>query len=121
MRKFFAIFLIMVFVSSVFLPLVSGAMDIYTFKKDRVDQKVDGNQGYIMGNPPPAEDRTGIKRTLIGVDIELYSGGTEQSEEAEPVKAKKPAPAPPKAKPKAPKKVETVVVEEETQEEEWIK
>ena len=46
-------------------------MKTYTFKKDRVDQGVEGNRGYIMGTPPPAPARGETpKRTLIGIDIE---------------------------------------------------
>lgn len=121
MRKFFAIFLITVFVLSAFLASTGAAIDIYKFKKERVDQEVSGNQGYIVGTPPPAEDLTGRKRTLIGVDIELAPGICKDEEPAAPAKAQKPAQPAAEARPKAPQKVETVVVEEETQEEEWIK
>ncbi len=47
-------------------------MRAYTFKRDKVDQRIEGNRGYIMGTPPPAPVEGEIpKRTLIGVDIEL--------------------------------------------------
>ena len=47
-------------------------MRAYTFKRDKVDQRVEGNRGYIMGTPPPAPIEGEIpKRTLIGIDIEL--------------------------------------------------
>jgi len=121
MKKIFAILLVTVFASSVLLASAAGAMDIYTFKKDRVDQKLDGNRGYITGPPPAPEDRTGIKRTLIGVDIELYSGGTEEGEEGGTAEEKRPAKPVKKAAPEAPKKAKTVVVEQETYQEEWIK
>ena len=44
----------------------------YTFTRDRVDQRIEGNRGYIMGAPPPAPERGDIpKRTIIGIDIEV--------------------------------------------------
>ena len=43
----------------------------YIMTVDRVDQKVEGNRGYLKGTPPPAEDHTGSKRTLIAVDMDL--------------------------------------------------
>ena len=55
---------------------VANAVDgidgkVYLFQKDRVDQRMGGNRGYITGTPPPAAPRENLKRTLIGVDIEL--------------------------------------------------
>lgn len=45
---------------------------IYEIKKDRVDQRVEGNRGYIKGTPPPAPIKGGVpKRTLIGIDMEV--------------------------------------------------
>ncbi len=48
------------------------AIDIYTFKKERVDQELKGNRGYLSGKAP-ARPSGGMKkeRTLIGIDIEL--------------------------------------------------
>lgn len=43
----------------------------YIMTVDRVDQKVEGNRGYLKGTPPPAQDRTGLKRSLIAVDMDL--------------------------------------------------
>ncbi len=45
----------------------------YITSVDRVDQKVEGNRGFLKGTPPPAEDRTGAKRELITVDMDLVS------------------------------------------------
>ena len=58
------------------------SVDVYTFKKDRVDQEIDGNQGYIMGKPGtvPLKARKS-KRTLIGVDIELPMTADEDEED----------------------------------------
>jgi hypothetical protein len=40
----------------------------------RGDQKMDsGNRGYLKGTPPPAEDRTGLKRPFLAVDVDVPS------------------------------------------------
>jgi hypothetical protein len=54
--------------------LLAGCADVrtYTFKKDRVDQRIAGNRGYFHGTPPPAPVMDEVpKRTLIGIDIEI--------------------------------------------------
>ena len=43
----------------------------YIMTVDRVDQKVDGNRGYLKGTPPPEQERTNLKRPLIAVDMDL--------------------------------------------------
>ena len=44
----------------------------YIFKKERVDQEMSGNRGYIVGTPPPQPAIREIpKRTMIGIDIEI--------------------------------------------------
>ena len=43
----------------------------YIMTVDRTDQKVVGNRGYVKGTPPPAEERIGLKRPLIAVDMDL--------------------------------------------------
>ncbi len=93
------------------------SFDIYTIKKDRVDQEVSGNRGYIMGNTPAYTDQRNTKRTLIAVDIELPSGSKAAVEEdaVEPVKQEYSAPK----ETAVPKKV--VVVEETIEEDEYIK
>ena len=45
----------------------------YITTVDRVDQKVDGNKGYLQGTPPPEKDRTNLKRPLIAIDMDLIS------------------------------------------------
>ncbi len=45
----------------------------YIMTVDRVDQKVDGNRGYLKGTPPPETERTNLKRPLIAVDMDLVS------------------------------------------------
>ena len=63
--------LVVILLASMVLSGCSGAR-IYTFKKDRVDQRTEGNRGYIKGTPPPEPIRKGVaKRTLIGIDLEV--------------------------------------------------
>ena len=45
----------------------------YIMTVDRVDQKVEGNRGYLKGTPPPAQERTNLTRQLIAVDMDLVS------------------------------------------------
>ena len=101
---------------------------VYTFQKDRVDQSVEGNRGYLVGDPPPVTSKGTSKRTIIGMDIEVgllpgekaeySSSGAVTSTEGDVVeerimmeeefqpKAKKATPAP---------------KSEEEKEEDWIK
>ncbi|OGW84672.1 MAG: hypothetical protein A2987_06440 [Omnitrophica bacterium RIFCSPLOWO2_01_FULL_45_10] len=54
----------------------------YVMKMDRVDQELEnGNRGYLMGTPPPPEDRGDLKRPFIALDIDLPSGGDKDSGE----------------------------------------
>jgi len=68
---------------------------VYVMEQDRVDQEMKkGNRGYIKGNPPPAPDRTGMKRNFIAIDIEfdrLSDDGGSQERKAylEPARASK--------------------------------
>lgn len=65
--KLFTILLIAAF-------FITGCSNVrtYTFKRNRVDQKVqEGNRGYLKGTPPPAEERKDVKRTMYGVDVEI--------------------------------------------------
>jgi hypothetical protein len=43
----------------------------YIMTVDRVDQKVEGNRGYLKGTPPPEKERTNRTRPLIAVDMDL--------------------------------------------------
>jgi hypothetical protein len=43
----------------------------YIMTVDRVDQKVQGNRGYLKGTPPPLKERTNLTRPLIAVDMDL--------------------------------------------------
>ncbi|MBN1354463.1 MAG: hypothetical protein JW994_07325, partial [Candidatus Omnitrophica bacterium] len=52
---------------------LAGCTDVktYTFKKERVDQRIEGNRGYLIGTPPPVPVEKNVpKRTMIGIDIE---------------------------------------------------
>lgn len=109
--------------------LITGCSNVktYTFKRDRVDQDVqEGNRGYLLGDPPPAEDREGLKRELIGVDIELPILPWEEEEISVPPKAKGgTVEAPPIEDKKVifeiPEKKEPETIKGEIVEEEWIK
>ena len=51
----------------------------YVMKTDRLDQKVEGNRGYLKGTPPPAEDLTGRQRPWIAIDVDLPNGAAKES------------------------------------------
>ena len=54
----------------------------YVMETDRTDQKMEaGNRGYLKGTPPPAEDRAGLKRPWLAVDVDLP--GTEEGKAQE--------------------------------------
>ncbi|MGB2601206.1 MAG: hypothetical protein WBD00_03665 [Candidatus Omnitrophota bacterium] len=118
MRKIFSLVIVICFVMSLFAVIKADAIDVYTFKKDRVDQNLDGNRGYLAGKP---KDMTGgdrnIKRTLIGVDIELPAGSSSSDDEEEPEKTSKSVSK--KKEPVKKSKPSTVVGDES--EEAWIK
>ncbi|MFH1411782.1 MAG: hypothetical protein ABIG55_03960 [Candidatus Omnitrophota bacterium] len=67
---------------------IMKGVEVYTFKKDRVDQELEGNRGYLTGKPSsiPSKKRTD-ERVLIGVDVELPSSffgeGKDSGEEEE--------------------------------------
>lgn len=88
MRKILTLLIVAGFIAMTFFASAGSAMDIYTFKKDRVDQNLEsGNRGYLSGSPPPEDKDRNLKRTLIGVDIEL--AGTAEDEEDYTPPAKK--------------------------------
>jgi len=138
---------VMILLACMVLGGCSGAR-IYTFEKDRVDQRMEGNRGYVKGTPPSEPIKKGVaKRTMIGVDVEVpllpgeegykpTSGGTvihAEDIKMEPrsgaLKGKAPETAPAKSvyreetvvveEKAAPKgKIEKVIIEEE---EVWVK
>ena len=106
-------------------------VESYTFTKDRVDQEMQGNRGYLIGTPPPAPvERDVPKRTLIGVDVEIPVLPLEESRlkkdepklqeeavyEEEVVMEEEETNYEPKPKPQA-----TVVEENVAVEEKWVK
>ncbi len=114
--------------------LITGCtrMDVYTFKKERADQNLKGNQGYIVGEKPETpEVKRDTKRTLFGLDVELADLGSKnrgsESARQETEKETKEAPAPRKKEPRAEKtaaqKVKTMKVQPKKveTEEDWIK
>ncbi|MDD4956586.1 MAG: hypothetical protein PHH49_03895 [Candidatus Omnitrophica bacterium] len=87
---------IMLFLSLAGVLFLSGCatvdgekpIEIYTFQKDRVDQKISGNQGYLQGTAPATTAPRNTKRTLIGVDVALPMEGSEEPAESAPVAEK---------------------------------
>ncbi|GEM_PF-1210796 len=64
-------FPVVILLFSIVLSGCSGAR-IYTFEKDRVDQRTEGNRGYVKGTPPPEPvKKSTAKRTMIGIDMEV--------------------------------------------------
>ncbi len=104
------------------LVLVSGcaSVDMYTFKKDRVDQELRGNQGFMSGQAPDVQGSRQLKRTLFGVDIELKGlSGAEEEETVEEVKSEPREEAP--QKPVTDEKVTVISSPDKPGEEEYIK
>ena len=59
-------------------------VEVYTFKKERVDQQVAGNRGYMLGEEKAAPSNLGkSKRTLIGIDIDMGDLGSGSSTDTE--------------------------------------
>ena len=94
---------------------LAGCSNVSTriVEKDRVDQEMQqGNRGYLLGTPPPAGARENLKRTMIGIDVEIpilpgeETAGSKDASEATNFE---------------PKRSGKVIVEEEVLEEEWIK
>ena len=64
----------LIFVAFWFLvsTLSSGCVvRTYTLTKDRVDQELAGNRGYLQGNPPPYEGKRKSTRQTTVVEVEL--------------------------------------------------
>jgi hypothetical protein len=117
--------IIMIFVLMVSAVIVTGAeaVEVYTFKKDRVDQDLSsGNRGYISGKPKDIpEKKRNLKRTLIGVDIEVP--GVVDTGETGEIESGSPKACPEKLD-KGGQPVrgdEPVTVVSDSEEEQWIK
>jgi hypothetical protein len=72
MRKIIALLIGFCFIAAFYAEADIRTVNVYTFKKERVDQNLSGNRGYLAGKPGnlPEGTRT-AKRTLFGVDIEI--------------------------------------------------
>jgi len=65
-------------------------LEVYTFKKDRVDQEIKGNRGYLFGKAPEINEKNRkTQRTLIGVDIQVGVASDDDEDVDETVKEKK--------------------------------
>ena len=101
--------------------LLAGCSNVrtYTFERDRVDQRIVGNQGYFTGSASPAPlEREVPKRTMIGIDIEVpILPGEKGYQSSEKTKFYK------KQKASASAKEDVTVVEENVTvaEEDWVK
>ncbi len=72
MRKTVALIIVFCLVAALCAEADARTVNVYTFKKDRVDQELNGNRGYLAGKPDnPQEGTRTAKRTLFGVDIEV--------------------------------------------------
>jgi hypothetical protein len=93
---------------------------VYVMEQERIDQNMkEGNRGYLQGEPPPAPDRSGLKRSFLAVDVELErmtddeKGEMKRKAYLEPARASKretPTETKPQAKPvkkRVQKKVDT--------------
>ena len=71
MKNFILLFVIAAFLAGCASTPGTKPIEVYTFQKDRVDQKLSGNQGYLEGDAPPITEPRKTKRTLIGIDVEV--------------------------------------------------
>jgi hypothetical protein len=81
MKRRTGLFALIVLFAGFFAVESAGGIEVYTFRKERVDQKIEGNRGYLMGKPKTETESVSGKRTLIGVDIELPPLGLLPEEE----------------------------------------
>ncbi|MFH1847286.1 MAG: hypothetical protein ABH869_07020 [Candidatus Omnitrophota bacterium] len=78
MRKIFVLLVVSVFMMSGYSGAEEKKITIYTFTKERVDQDLKGNRGYVFGKVPKTEqaEKRKAMRTLIGIDIDLTELGS---------------------------------------------
>ncbi|MBD3296466.1 MAG: hypothetical protein GF392_03785 [Candidatus Omnitrophica bacterium] len=123
MKKATAIMMTLVLMGVAVTLTAAEAVEVYTFKKDRVDQDLSsGNRGYLSGKPKDIpEKKRNLKRTLIGVDIEvpgIVDTDEPEKEESAPAKSR------PERLDKGGRPVKTdepVTVVSDSEEEQWIK
>lgn len=128
MRIFLALLIIVGFlVTGCVAPeSMDKGIGVYTFEKDRVDQKLQGNQGYLTGKAPASRVERKKTRTFFGIDIEL-PGTAEDEKETKKAQPQKSRPKsitkakPVKAEAEKPRGTEVEVKKKEPKEEEFIK
>ena len=64
-------FMVLVFIAALFLSLTGCRVRTYPVIKERVDQELSGNQGYLAGTPQEAEKERKTTRTTQVIEIEL--------------------------------------------------
>ena len=64
-------FMVLFFIPALFLSLTGCRVRTYPVIKDRVDQELSGNQGYLTGTPPQATKERKTTRTTQVIEIEL--------------------------------------------------
>ncbi len=85
-----AFLILMVVAIATTLTACERVSNPYVMKMDRQDQDLRfGNKGYLKGTPPPGQDRTGIKREFIALDIDLITPNIELAEGGTPSKTKR--------------------------------
>lgn len=50
---------------------IAGCITVQKANMERVDQQIEGNQGYITGQSPSTPETMGRQREVIRIDIEL--------------------------------------------------
>ncbi len=72
-------------VISILVIFGAGCIRTTTYVKERADQQVSGNRGYLQGDIPPSAGETGAPRTrtITQIEIELpsYAGWTHSKTE----------------------------------------
>jgi len=90
MRKIFLLLVVAVVLLSTKAFAEENFLEVYTFKKDRVDQEIKGNRGYLSGEAPEINEKNRkTQRTLIGVDIQVGISNDDDEDVSEAVKEKK--------------------------------
>jgi len=90
MRKIFLLLVVAVVLLSTKAFAEENFLEVYTFKKDRVDQEIKGNRGYLSGEVPEINEKNRkTQRTLIGVDIQVGISNDDDEDVSEAVKEEK--------------------------------
>jgi len=90
MRKIFLLLVVAVVLLTTKAFAEEKFLEMYTFKKDRVDQELKGNRGYLSGEAPEINEKNRqSQRTLIGVDIQVGVMNDDDEDVAEAVNEQK--------------------------------